>query len=160
MVYFNHHTAQRGFTLIEILVVFAIMGVLSAVGFASYATFNGAQSVQTGASDVSNLLNTAKIRAISQIIPTQCSGKTLTGYQVQVTIASGQYLLNAVCSGSTYLIQTRTLPVNVTFATGSTTAVTFAVASGTPSTLSSMIISGNGKTKTVSVTSTGTIMIN
>jgi prepilin-type N-terminal cleavage/methylation domain-containing protein len=155
-----NHWKQRGFTLLEMLIVFGLMAVLSAIGFASYSSFNGSQSVQSGASDVSNLMNTAKSRSISQVKPTQCAGKSLSGYQVQVTVSGGTYMLNVLCGGSTYLIETRKLPTNVTFAAGSTPFVTFMNSSGTPTALSTMTVSGNGKTKVITVSSTGTIMTN
>lgn len=151
---------QKGFTLIELIVVFAILGIMTMAGLSAYSVFSNSQGVQVGTADVSNMLTTAKTRAISQASPPQCSGKSLQGYMVAINILNSQFSLSAVCGGNTYLLSTKDLPAGVTFQSGSTATVTFNVSTGAPSNSASISLSGNGKTKTISVQSTGNIMTN
>ena len=151
---------QSGFTLIELVVVFTIIGIMTALGIASFSSFNGSQSVQVGASDVSNMISTAKSRSISQVKPPQCVGKTLNGYQVNVTALGPAYTLSVICGGTTYVIDTKDLPFQVTFANGSTASVLFAVSTGSVSAPATITVSGYGRTKVISVSTTGNISVN
>lgn len=150
---------NKGFTLIELLVVFAIIGILTGVGMASYGTFANSQSVQSASADVVNTLTTAKSRSLSQVKPPQCAGRTLSGYEVVLTVPGPQYALQVVCGGNTYMIKAQDLPSGVTFGTGSSTRVFFNVSSGA-STPASLVVTGYGKNKTITVTATGNIQTN
>ncbi len=157
--HFLFQPSQKGFTLIELLVVFAIIGILTGVGMASYASFANGQSVQAASADMVNTLSTAKSRAISQVKPPECAGRTLSGYEVVLTIPGPQYALQVVCGGNTYRMKAQDLPSGVTFATGSATRVFFNVSSGS-STPANLIITGYGKTKTITISTTGNIGTN
>lgn len=71
----------KGFTLLEILIAFAIIAVLSLIGIASFISFNRSQILNTATSDFVSALNLAKSRTLSQVKP--CSGN-FKGYKVGI----------------------------------------------------------------------------
>lgn len=159
--YFSHPTShfRRGFTLIELLVVFAVVGILTSVGITSYSSYNSTQLMKSTQSDVANMLSTAKSRSISQVKPPECEGLSLEGYQVRFTVPGTQYVLQVRCSGNTYDLQTRNLPSNVSFESGSLELVPFALSTGTVATPGSITISGFDASKRILIEGTGNIRI-
>lgn len=95
---------KKGFTLIELVVVFSVMAVLATVGMASFLNFSRSQALQQAASDVTATLNTAKSEAVAQVKPTAAGSKclqgALNGYRIVITKA-GAYTLYALCNGAT-----------------------------------------------------------
>jgi len=148
----------RGFTLIELLVVFSFIGILTALGIASYAAFNGEQALSSSAADVATMLNSAKSHALTQVKQNNCTTNSISGYEVDILVTTQQYSLSAVC-GSTHVLTTNRLPSSVTFGGSSATSVFYYVSSGTVQAPASIIINGYGKTKTISVSSTGIVSI-
>ncbi len=156
---------KKGFTLIELIVVFSVIAILSTIGVASFVSYSRAQTLQQATNDFVNVLNTAKARSVSQIKPSQCnSASTLDGYVVIVNIAGNSYTLNVICSGTTTpLSQPFTLPANVSFnsATGipptTTTSILFSVLTGGVIGTGNIVLSSYGQTKTATVTSVGGI---
>src|SRR5260221_7288202 len=87
--YFLHHESQRGFTLIELMVVFSVMVILSSVGIASFVSYSHSQQVDTNMKELKTSLFTARSRALSQLRDSSCFapgftgvGYELKGYQV------------------------------------------------------------------------------
>lgn len=93
-------STPRGFTLIELILVFSMIGIISIFGIASFISYNKSQTLNTAVSDVTAMLNLAKSRASSQFKPTggNCDSRPLDGYQVVFTTTT--YSLNAICGGS------------------------------------------------------------
>lgn len=149
----------KGFTLIELIVVFSLIGILTSLGIASYAAYNSSQIVQSSATTVVTQLNSARSLAISQVIPTSCGTNYLTGYQVDITPNGQQYTVSAMC-GSKQVISTYNLPKQLTFVSGSTTPVFFAVSTGIVATTATIQVTGYGKTKIITVTTAGSISTN
>jgi prepilin-type N-terminal cleavage/methylation domain-containing protein len=150
---------MKGFTLVELIVVFSVIGILTSLGLASYSSYNGKQTVQSAATDVVTMLNTAKSQSLSQVIPSSCASNPVTGYQVDVTVGSQQYTLSAIC-GTKQVITTSNLPAKVTFDNGSTTTVFYPIATGTIANASSISITGYGITKIISISQAGTVSVN
>lgn len=108
--------SQRGFTLIELLIVFSIIAFLTTVGLASFLIYNRFQILNTSAQGLVTTLNTAKIRAASQVKQQSgacsISGDTILGYRVHI-VAGGvsginNYQLFLVCSLGSYPIGSST----------------------------------------------------
>lgn len=148
---------QKGFSLIELVVVIGVIGILTAVSLASFSTYSDTRSFESGISDVVTTMQTAKSRSLSQVKPDSCVGLTFQGYRIRINIAASTYQLLVVCGGNTSLVEQKKLPSNVTFASGSTIDTTFVTGATNPS---SITINGFGKSKTISVSVTGTIMVN
>ncbi len=155
---FSPLSTRLGFTLIELLVVFSFIGLLTAFGMASYSAYNSSQLVQSGASNVATVLNAAKSRAISQVIPASCGINHVSGYQVDITVSARQYTLSAMC-GSKQIVSTNNLPPQITFAAGSTATVFYSISSGTLSNTATILVTGYGKTKTVTVSKIGSVAV-
>lgn len=150
---------MKGFTLIELIIVFAILAVLTSVGAASYSGYNNSQIFQVAVADVNQFLTTAKARSLAQVKPTTCGTQSLQGYRVIITQATSTYDLNVVCGGTVYLIERKRLPSPVTFATGSAPSIQFNVSSAA-ATAGTITINGFSKTKTITVSTTGNISTN
>ena len=119
---------KKGFTLIELIVVFASIAFLSIIGIASYRTYSQSQSLQAATQELVTTIKLAKSRANSQVKPPICVGQ-LDGYSVEISYVNKKYTLNAVCGGNSFPLQTITLPNNIIFDGDKTTTtkVFFAV---------------------------------
>lgn len=163
---------NKGFTLIETIIVFAVISILSTIAIASFVNYNKTQNVQVAYSELTATLALARSRALSQAKPTICSDNNLilNGYKVILDIISNKYYLKATCSGTDYLIQTANLPKNVIFdgniaKTTSTlfyfSVITNGVTFDPPNPTSASIyiyLTGNvNNNRTITVDSTGTI---
>ena len=154
-----------GFTLIELVVVFSVIIIVSTLGIASNVSYSRAQTLQQASNEFVTVLNTAKARSGSQIKPTsQCTAvSALNGYSVTVNIAARSYALNVICSGVTTPLSTTTLPNGVSFnsATGNpattTTSVTFSVLTGGVIGSGNIVLSAFGSSKTVTISQVGGI---
>lgn len=158
---------SSGFTMIELIVVFSIMAVLSTFGIASFVAYSRTQVLQQATNDLVNVLNTAKTRAASQIKPgPPCLATSiLQGYSLTVNIAARTYSLNIICSGTTTALSTTTLPTNVFFnsisGTPPTTAtnIIFPILTGGTSGSGNIVLSSFGRTKTVVTSSVGGVSV-
>jgi prepilin-type N-terminal cleavage/methylation domain-containing protein len=87
---------QSGFTLIELIVVFTVIGILSTVGTVSLVNYSRSQVLNQSATDLVQALNTAKSLSSSQQKTLDKNGssskgcldvgQTLNGYGVQINI--------------------------------------------------------------------------
>lgn len=146
---------QKGFTLIELIVVFSTIAFLSIIGIASYRSYGESQALVSSAQDFVTTIQLAKSRANSQVKPPDCQGQLLDGYNVD--ISTNTYALNVVCSGNSFPLQTVTLPNNITFDQDKTTTlkVFFPVITGAVGGGGTIAITGYGKTKCITVDSLG-----
>lgn len=148
----------RGFTLIEILLVFALMGVLTATSVNSFFSYNRNQSFRTAVNNVVHELNAEKAKAISQVKPSTCVTPPLEGYGMWFPVPGTYYRVDMHCGGVNYVLARINLPSQVTFATGSQT-VFFKVATGTIAASRTIIITGYGNTATITVDVSGNISV-
>lgn len=154
----NFKVSQKGFTIVEMIVVFTVIAVLSTISIAAFVSYNRSQVLQIGADEVSQALVLARSRSVSQTKPDQCSSQVLDGYKVILNISDSSYRVIAVCSDTfEYQIgNTSYLPKNVTFSQQTTSTSFFfpIIVSGVQG-QGTIYLTAYGKNKTISVTSTG-----
>lgn len=165
---FNNSTIQqfnnRGFTLLELIIVFTVIAILSSAGIASFVSYSRSQSLQSAASDLATTLNSAKSRANSQVKPSQCSDdQILSGYKIVIDESSTKYSLYVVC-GESLLIKTTTLPDNgkITFNLVETTprSIFFPIIKGSVQGAGGIGLKGyNNESRCVSISSGGVINV-
>lgn len=113
-----------GFTIIELIVAFSILAVISTIGVIAFVSYSQIQAVNAGGYEVVTMFQTAKSRAQSQVKPNTgaCSVLPLYGYEV-VLCPGGcnvgyKYRLNVLCGdggGTSQTIETKKLPKDVYF---------------------------------------------
>src|SRR3989344_3552757 len=138
---------KQGFTLIEVVIAFSIMAIISLVGIAAFLSYNRAQVLNTAASDVVGILNLAKARSSSQVKLASCEG-SLDSYKVGLCKLSSVDCLSpesdpdpekakdiavyAVCGGTTVspAVVSKKLPQGISFSSGGPTVFLFRVLTG------------------------------
>ena len=81
-----------GFTLLELIVVFSVIAIISTVGVVSFSNYNKSQELSQAVSDIVTLLNSAKSNSRSQIKAGECDRRgaqnqpiyTLEGYRIAI----------------------------------------------------------------------------
>jgi len=120
--------SQIGFTLIEILVVFSVLVILTTSGVIAFLSYGRVQAVNAATGNVASFLFTARSRALSQVKPNAGTCRTvppaespkLNGYKV-ILCPSGCagsdfiYQLVAVCDDKENIIQSTQLTANIKF---------------------------------------------
>jgi len=149
---------MKGFTLIEVLVSFSVIALLSAFSIASFSSYTTSQTFQNAVLNVSSTLALAKSRAISRVKPAACAGQVLNGYFVSFT-SSTQYVFGVLCNTTSYTLQTQQLPQNISFQSGTATRIVFSTATAVVANPGQILITGSGMTKKIIVDATGKISV-
>ena len=92
----NSAYRQNGFTLIELIVVFTVIAILSTIGTVSFVSYSRTQTLNQATSDLVQTLNLAKSLSASQLKTPDINGsgplvgcsssQTLGGYGVQINV--------------------------------------------------------------------------
>ena len=151
---------MKAFTLVELLIIFAISSTIAGIGLSSFSSYNRSQVFGSGLTDFSSYLNTAKSRAMSQVKPASCGSNPLDGYEVAVVVSGSQYTMSARCSGIVVEVGRKNLPSQVTFLSGSASSILFNVSTGIVTNPSAIVISGFGRTSTITIDKVGKISVN
>lgn len=149
---------QKGFTLIELMVVLSVTAVLGTLGIAGFVIYNQVQVLQSATSDVVTVLNLAKSRAQSQIKPSGCIGG-LNGYKVVITTPR-TYTLYARCSISLDVKieeQNKLLPASLSFELSK--SFFFPIQTGGVEEDGQIVILGYGREKTITINSFGGVSV-
>ncbi|MBI2030999.1 MAG: GspH/FimT family pseudopilin [Candidatus Levybacteria bacterium] len=141
----------KGFTLIELTIIFSVIAILSVIGLSISIDYNRSQVLNAAYEELKTTLNTAKSRALSQNKP--CTG-TVIGHQVYIA-GTTQYRLQAVCSVDT-ISKSFNLPRDLSFTSPIPATVSFPVLTG-GSSGGTITITGYNKSKTVTVDTAGNI---
>lgn len=90
----------HGFTLIELIVSFSILSILSVVGVASFVNYSRSQVISSDRQKIITVLNTAKADASSQLkgkYDCQGTSQVLNGYSVSIDTDQKTYYLKQEC---------------------------------------------------------------
>lgn len=161
---------NQGFTLIEIVVVLAVLMVIASTSFVGFNRYNQTQRLNSATEDLRNNLNEARSNSLSGFIFQCTSSQSLYGYKMNVDSATS-YSIYVICQDNTTLVNLGptplpnkifNLPSGVTFDSISTpvnTSVTFISVSGVPDTAGTFTfkLNSGGNSKTVTVDPTGVI---
>lgn len=146
--------SRRGYTLIELIVVIAIVGLMVGASIAGFNTLNQRQTVGNGGRELTSVMRIAQQRALAGTKPAGCT--QLTGYRVNGTINTSDYTLSAVCTNTTVVISSYKLPSGVTFVT--TIATLFTVQTGgAGGSIGDIAVRSTAFTYTLTVSSAGDI---
>ena len=83
--FFQNGNLFKGFTLVELMLVFAVTGIITALGVTSFGSYNTTQQFGTSVSEFTNFVSTTRSKAISQVKPPVGSSAPLDGYKVPIT---------------------------------------------------------------------------
>lgn len=131
---YNLQSISSGFSLIELLVTFTLITIISGIGFASFVSYSRRQIVNQAAGDIKQTVDLARFNALSSVKPSLCSTTDqLSSYKVN-------FCLNALCQtanvdyemvvfcGAESVVRSGKFPQNVTVANvvGSNSCATIA----------------------------------
>ncbi len=171
---------QLGFSLIELIVVFSIIAIMSTIGIASFIDYSRTQTLNTATLELTTFLQKAKSRALSQLNQSNSTslctgGGTISGYQVKFCPITGSsctssddYELHIVCKSSsgtesTILRESKKLPSSLQFVevSGGTPSVLFRILTGQVEGVGDirLQVTGGGQ-KTITVNPLGSISVN
>ncbi len=121
MMFKNALFKNSGFTIIEIIIVFAVITILSSIGVAASISYSRAQSLESAYQNLLTTLNQAKSYSVSQYKPRECQDKVLEKYRIDLDVENSSYVFYVFCE-SQYEISTMNLPKDVTFSSSQTTS--------------------------------------
>lgn len=103
---------RRGYTIIEILIVLAILGLLFGVGYVNYRDYARRQAVVSAMRTLRADLKLAAEQAIAGKKPSGCTGD-MSGVKFTVTSTS-TYQISASCTGGDVVLKQESLPTGMT----------------------------------------------
>lgn len=166
---------QKGFTLIEIMVVFTIATILAGIGIASFVSYSRSEQVNQTAGNIKLLINEAKFNSLSVVktaanesgTKISCGDKSLVGYQIDV-IEPDKIVMTQICNEVTppdRTIKTITLPTGVSIigaapSTNCSQILFSGLSANVTGTPCAVKISGYQMSKTISVDLRGNTSVN
>lgn len=104
---------RKGYTLIELLVGLAILGLIFGVGYANFRDYSRRQAVVSAERDLRSDLRLAQEQALAGQKPAGCN-VVLNAYKFKI-LSSTQYEIDANCAGGDIVVKAVTLPGTITF---------------------------------------------
>lgn len=164
-------TLQKGFTLLELVIVFGIVGLLSVIGFSSFTSYSRVQVLDQSATQVRSALEQAKFDALSRVKPDVCDVSfPISGYEFKLCdgndpSCTGDYEVRAICVPGPGQTSTRilsgTLPDSVSLVPSAETcpAITYNILNGYENGACEIILTAYGNTRKVLVDEVGSIAV-
>lgn len=167
--------ASAGFTLIELMVVFSMGIVISAVGFASFSSYSKKQTVEQAASDLKQTIEKTKYNSTNGVKPDKCGSDPLQYYTFYLDSTSRKYGINCEDPAPPTPYFEKKLPSGLSFSNYSScqaspvcTSIRFYTLSGkvavfsgtTPVTKCDIVISGNDNCVKLTVDEDGNVTKN
>ncbi len=164
-------TSNKGFTIIEILVVFTVIAILAGIGITSFVAYSRSQQINQTANNLKLLINEAKFNSLSVVKSTKsedgsvasCDGEALTGYIITIS-GSSEIRLSQMCESSgSSTIKTISLPSGISIVSANPlvncSIIQFGSlsgnVSGVPGVPCSIRLTGFNQSKTVTVDAIG-----
>ena len=79
------NTAQKGFTLIELMIVIAIIGILAAIAIPAYQSYTAKSQVAAGLAEISPAKTNAEAKLAEGISGTSITGASALGVQADTS---------------------------------------------------------------------------
>lgn len=159
------NTKNTGFTLIELMVVLALIGLLSVGAIASFTNFSHSQTFQSSVNDFIAAVNFARSSAASQVKPNTSTvsckaNSSLVNYQVTVNTVNS-YQVVAACNDGNVTVSSYTFPnSNITFSAGDVNKkIIFLLLTGGVSGANQVTINGYSQTRIVNIDSIGKVTV-
>jgi prepilin-type N-terminal cleavage/methylation domain-containing protein len=147
----NQKYPERGFTLVEVMVVAAVIAVVSLLAIPNYMSWYARHQLKQATKEIQNQLGLARVSAMSR-------NSSVT---VNVALNSGKVTLSATSATGAVIINPVDMPGNVIGLTPSPSAVTFTslgIRSGGGTTNQLIVLSNNaGHSYSVQVSPRGNI---
>jgi len=151
-----NNRSHKGFVLIELIIVTAVIGIVSAIGIGTFVSYSQTQKLQTAINDLRTTLNVAKSNSFSQVKDSALCTQSLEGYKVVISCST--YDLYVVCGGVDYeIMNTKSLPENVMLSKSSPMSVFFPILKSQVSGSGTIPLTGFGQTKCILIDSVGVI---
>ncbi|MDH4302821.1 MAG: GspH/FimT family pseudopilin [Nitrospira sp.] len=145
----THH--QRGFTLVEMMIVVGIISLVSMLGVPNYISWNARHQLRQASAEIQNQLSFARVSAMSRN----------SVVSVSVSASSGKVVLSATDASGASVVQPVALPGGVIGVNPEPAGVTFlplGIRSGGGTGNQLIVISNNhGLSYSVIVTPRGTV---
>jgi len=121
--------SSKGFTIIELLVVFSVISIIAGVGFATFSSYSDSQSLTDSIRKLQTLVEDGKNSSLSGVIPkVTVAGapisciNSVSEYRVGICDAPGNcntggvdYELVLVCGIQQYVLKTGNFPSEVSY---------------------------------------------
>ncbi len=114
MIFKKNLKKNLGFTIVEIIVVFSVIAILSSIGVAASVNYSRAQSLESAYQNLLTTLNQAKSYSLSQYKPNECSNSVLEKYLIELDVENSTYTFSVICE-SPHEISSTNLPKDVAF---------------------------------------------
>lgn len=160
-----------GFTLLELVVSFGIIGVLSVIGFASFTAYSRSQILDQAATQVRTALEETKFNSLSRVKPSFClDTEPISGFEFILCetvdgTCTGDYEVRALCTttdGNLYgTVLSNSFPAAVQIEVSGQTCekVPYNILHGFEGEPCQIVLQAYSNKKTISVDGTGNVLV-